>query len=108
MTPDDQKLANAWGCYRREIKLDTEYEERMLAVCWAFVGFAWAHWNGLARYPWEPSNRPRFTNGGTIMTKTHVTPNGATLTLDDAYMTTGIKGSIRNPRSGTTESGCSW
>ena len=55
---DDQKLANAWGCYRREIKLDTEYEERMLAVCWAFVGFAWAHWNGLARYPWEPKIGP--------------------------------------------------
>ena len=48
---DDQKLANAWCGYRREVKLDTDYEERTIAVCWTFVGFAWAHWNGLARYP---------------------------------------------------------
>ena len=36
------------------------------------------------------------------MTKTHVTPNGATLTLDDAYMTTGIKGlsATRDPNNG--------
>ena len=66
-----------------------------------FVGFAWAHWNGLARYPWEPAIG-QFYQWRNDYDENPRTPNGATLTLDEAHVKTGIPDlfATRDPANG--------
>ena len=54
----DQRLANALGRYRREVKHLNQIYEWRIAGAWIQHGFAWAHWRNLARYPWEPAIGP--------------------------------------------------